>query len=254
MCRPLMNAFETRAIRRALAVVPMCDALADLAIRRGAAKTVVLRDISLLQTVSQRRTDSRELKRELNIQGICFLYLGNLEKYQGIDLLLKSFALLLQHAKGAALVVAGGAPADIADYRRRAEQLGIAAAVHFVGSVPIARMAELFDSADVLVSPRTAGRNTPMKVYSYLDSGKPILATDLPTHTQVLDNEVSALAPPEPEAFAEAMRRLVENPDLRRQLAGRAKALAEEKYSFDVFARTANELYDWISEAHARDR
>ena len=43
-------------------------------------------------------------------------------------------------------------------------------------------------AADVLVSPRLKGLNTPMKIYSYLDSGSAVLATRLRTHTQVLDD------------------------------------------------------------------
>ena len=56
--------------------------------------------------------------------------------------------------------------------------------------------------ADVLVSPRTKGANTPMKVYSYLDSGVAVLATRLPTHTQVMNDETALLAEPTPEDFS----------------------------------------------------
>jgi glycosyltransferase involved in cell wall biosynthesis len=87
---PVMTSFERRAIRHALAVVPMCDALADHARKLGASKTVVLRDISLL--TASPSVPHEDLRKALGIQGVCFLYLGNLETYQGIDLLLESFA------------------------------------------------------------------------------------------------------------------------------------------------------------------
>ena len=56
----------------------------------------------------------------------------------------------------------------------------------------------------LISSPRlaSAGTNTPLKIYSYLRAGKPIVATDLLTHTQVLDREVAILVRPEPGAFA----------------------------------------------------
>ena len=60
-------------------------------------------------------------------------------------------------------------------------------------------LASLLAQADVLVSPRTRGNNTPMKIYSYLDAGRAVLATDLPTHTQVLTPECARLAPADPD-------------------------------------------------------
>ena len=57
----------------------------------------------------------------------------------------------------------------------------------------------------MLVSPRIAGTNTPLKLYAYLKTGKPIVATDLPTHTQVLTSQTALLAPPDPRAFGQAL-------------------------------------------------
>ena len=50
--------------------------------------------------------------------------------------------------------------------------------------------------ADVLVSPRPEGENTPFKVYTYLASGKPLVATRIPTHTQLLDDTLAFLVEP----------------------------------------------------------
>jgi glycosyltransferase involved in cell wall biosynthesis len=107
-------------------------------------------------------------------------------------------------------------------------------------------MAGLFAEADVLVSPRCQGDNTPMKIYSYLDSDKAVLATDLPTHTQVLDKQVAAVAPPEIAPFSAAMTDLARDCDRRAHLAARAKRLVQERYSFDAFKRRVNEIYDEV--------
>ena len=53
------------------------------------------------------------------------------------------------------------------------------------------------------MSPRIKGNNTPMKL-SYLHSGKAVLATNLPPHTQILDNRVAMLADPTPKHMARA--------------------------------------------------
>ncbi|MBU0716430.1 MAG: glycosyltransferase family 4 protein [Verrucomicrobia bacterium] len=242
---PILKWFEGRAIRHALAVVPVCDALAELARPYAPRKLCLLRDVSLLMPEFQ--TAGGELPSALSaLPHPCFLYIGNLERYQGLDLLLDSFALLLKSGVQASLVIAGGKETDIRHYQEKAGIVGLGKNVRFLGPWPIGRMAELFTIADVLVSPRIQGNNTPMKIYSYLQSGKPILATDLPTHTQVLSSDVAVLASPTPAHFAAGMRRLIEHPAQGQELARQAKTLATEQYSWTVFERNVRELYAWI--------
>lgn len=249
LARPVMERFERAAVRGALAVVPVCEALADVARDYGAARTFLLHDISLLQPAT---AADREVVRALvpPAAGIAtFMYVGNLESYQGVGLLLDSFARAAAGDRPMRLIVAGGRNADIRRHRDQAAALGIGAAVSFLGPQPVSRMAALFAAADVLVSPRTKGNNTPMKIYSYLASGKAVLATDLPTHTQVLTPDIACLAAPQPEAMADAMRRLAANPALRTTLGARAAAIAHERHSVESFKREATALYAWIGQA-----
>ncbi|HPJ57840.1 MAG TPA: glycosyltransferase family 4 protein, partial [Kiritimatiellia bacterium] len=172
--------------------------------------------------------------------------IGNLESYQGIDLLIESFARVPRDL-GAHLVIVGGAPPHVARYQALAGKLGAADAVHLTGPRPVSDMAVLMAEADILVSPRIHGTNTPMKIYSYMASGKAILATNLPTHTQVLDAETACLAPPDPDAFASAMTSLLREPGARDRLGAAARHAVETRYSLDVFRRTLNSLYDALA-------
>ena len=65
--------------------------------------------------------------------------------------------------------------------------------------------------------------NTPFKVYTYLASGKPLVATRLPTHTQLLDDSLAFLADPTPEGLAGAIRAVLADPGAaaRRAAEGR---------------------------------
>jgi glycosyltransferase involved in cell wall biosynthesis len=238
---PVMKRMETAAIRGAAAVVTMCDALTRAAVEAGARRAVTLRDVSLLSLYPAERRQGAAPERGKD--GLTFLYVGNLEPYQGIDLLLQAFAVLRGSVPDAGLVIAGGDPASVSRYRRRAEELGLAPRVRFLGPWPLSRMAELFASADVLVSPRIRGTNTPMKIYSYMDSGKPVVATRLPTHTQVLTDEMAVLEAPDPDSLARGMFQLARDPALRRRLAERAGAVAREQHSFEAFRNTVHSLY-----------
>lgn len=238
----VMQWLESQPIRRAAAVVPVCTELARNALRSGAKQVVVLPDISLMQAGELKAKEDSLHQIRKPSQKIA-MYIGNLEPYQGIDLMLESFALVRMKTDTLVLVVIGGAERDIGKYRARAEQLGIQEAVNFLGPRPIENLGQYIMQANILVSPRTEGVNTPMKLYSYLDSGIPVLATDLPTHTQVVNSKMAMLAAPEKEAFAQAMLRLIEDEPLGAQLACEAKEFVATKYSYDSFKRALHGLY-----------
>jgi hypothetical protein len=88
--------------------------------------------------------------------------------------------------------------------------------------------------ADVLASPRLTGTNTPLKIYSFLKSGKPLVATNLYMHTQVLDDRIAVLVEPTPEAMAEGLSFALTSPEAQRR-AGAAKELAEREYTYSAY-------------------
>ena len=121
------------------------------------------------------------------------------------------------------MVIIGGSPADVVQYRQRATSLGLDGRVWFLGSRPVAHLGSYLAQAHVLVSPRILGQNTPMKVYSYMQSGKAILATDIRSHTQALDATCAELVPAEPAALAAGLERLARDPRRRETLGAAAK-------------------------------
>lgn len=187
-----------------------------------------------------------DLRQILDISGLLIMYVGNLEPYQGIDLLLDSFALVLRESVEIDLVIIGGESSDIQTYRNKSKSLGIAANVHWLGAKPVERLQDYLSQADILVSSRIKGVNTPMKLYSYLGSGKATLVTDLPTHTQLVDQTVAMLALPNPKSFAQAMRNLISDAPLREQLGKAGKKLIEENFSHAAFTYRLNSLLDWL--------
>ena len=99
---------------------------------------------------------------------------------------------------------------------------------------------------DNLVSPLSRGKNTPLKIYSYLRSGKPIVATRLLTHTQVLDDDIAMLTEPEPEAFAGGIVALLRDPKLAARLGDNARRRADEKYSYEKYLEKTRRLFDFL--------
>ena len=123
------------------------------------------------------------------------LYTGTFEPYQRLDLLTEAAALLRVIHPAARILVVGGASGQVEQARQRGAVTG--SPMIFTGQRPTQEIPGFVAACDVLVWPRTSGTNTPLKIYSYLRSGRPIVATDLRTHTQVLNSDTALLVPPE---------------------------------------------------------
>jgi glycosyltransferase involved in cell wall biosynthesis len=244
---PIMNFLEGIAVRGSVAVAPVCDALSAIAAKHGAPHTVMLRDVSLLPLSSQENDcRNRTLGLSLRKEQPVILYVGNLEFYQGIDLLVESFALISDHESQPHLVIVGGTPDSIERYQNKTTHLGCDATVSFLGPRPVAQLRDYLAAADIVVSPRVKGNNTPMKIYSYLHSGKALVATDLPTHRQVLDEEISVLAPAEARGFSHGLRTLLDNPEARIAIGENARRRAETLYTLSAFETQLGALYDEV--------
>ena len=123
----------------------------------------------------------------------------------------------------------------------------------FAGQRPPEEIPGFIAACDILVSPRVSGTNTPLKIYSYLRSGRPIVATDLRTHTQVLTPETALLVPPEPELLAAGLLRLIERPEDRHVFAEAASKLAETRYSRDMYVTRTASAYNMLLGGRVRN-
>jgi len=237
----VLQFFEKSAIKRSCGVVAVCRELEEIVLSYASQKnTVRLEDISLVDDTPVAGDDLRE---KYDITGPIMLYVGNLEGYQGIDLFFESFQLALKQGCNGNVVIIGGTEKTIAGYNVLAEQMGISSHVYFCGPRPLKELGHYLNQADILLSPRIQGNNTPMKLYSYLGSGKAVLATDLPTHTQVLTSEFSCLVPPSPEGMAKGILDLLSDKGLRMRIGRAGKEEVEKKYSLGVYQEKLRGFY-----------
>ena len=123
----------------------------------------------------------------------------------------------------------------------------LAGKVVFAGQRPPSEMPAYLAAADILVSPRSHGNNTPLKIYSYLRAGKPIVATRLLTHTQVLDDQIAELTAAEPEPFGRGILALIRDPQRAGSLADQARRRAEERYSYEHYLEKTRRVLDFLA-------
>jgi glycosyltransferase involved in cell wall biosynthesis len=163
------------------------------------------------------------------------LYTGTFEAYQGLDLLFGAMAIVHRQHPGVRLALAGGKPDQIAQARAQVRAAGIDGVTIFAGERPAAEIPAFLLASDVLVSPRSRGTNTPLKIYQYLRAGKPIVATRLLTHTQVLSDQTAILTDATAEAFAEGILAALSDPDRAAAIGRGAGELARTKYSYEAY-------------------
>lgn len=170
------------------------------------------------------------------------VYAGTLEPYQGIDILLAAFARLRPQCHNAGLVVVGGRADQVRLYQQQAKELGIEAVVCFTGQVPQTIAKEIVSKSHVQVSPRTSGTNTPLKVYEQLANGIPLVATNIYSHTQVLDRSVAVMVAPNPKDMAKGLLTALQSETVRHTVTKQARALYDEKYARPVYEKKINNL------------
>jgi glycosyltransferase involved in cell wall biosynthesis len=242
---------ERFALRRAAAVLTISPALAEYACSHpGVESRHLLIENSLFEPVRFREPEEpgeappadSHVPRGVPVIG----YAGTFEAYQGIDLLILAHARLLETIPEAILLLVGGSPAQVAQNRELAQALNIDEACLFTGTVPQTAAQALMARASVVVSPRTRGTNTPLKIYEILSRDVPLVATDIPSHTQVLSQENCFLAQPEPDAFAEALVEALEDEAGRRRVLQGAHRLYSTRYSPERYEAKMRLLLDLV--------
>jgi glycosyltransferase involved in cell wall biosynthesis len=153
-------------------------------------------------------------------------YTGHLYSGRGIDLILQ----LASRKPQASFVLAGGEPLDVQRWSAEAERLRLKN-VAFLGFVDNARLPGIQAACDVLVMPyaqkiavsgggNTAAFASPMKVFEYLATGRPVMASDLPVFREVLTDDNAVLLPPGDTAAWEAALSALQADASRRKALG----------------------------------
>jgi glycosyltransferase involved in cell wall biosynthesis len=243
----ILRFFEKRALLSSDAIIAICPYLGDHVRESGVTRKVfVIENTAEADTLfnPSGSTSEVELPQEIKSRSVV-LYAGTFEHYQGLDLLMESVPFVVQALPETMFLLIGGDKNSTEEFRKRSVELGVGKNVILKEKVPVEDVNQYLDVAKVLVSPRKSGTNTPLKIYSYLRSGRPIVATNLITHTQVLNSEIAVLTEPEPEAFAKGIIEALSNPEMNKMVE-RAKKIAEEKYSYHEYLAKTSRLYTYV--------
>lgn len=178
--------------------------------------------------------DRAQARRELGLaqDARMAVYTGHLYGWKGVETLAQAAAL----APSIEVYFVGGTSEDVKQFK---EKHGAVRNIHIVGQVPHAQVPLWLSAADVLVLPNTAKEEisahytSPMKLFEYMAAGRAIVASRIPSITEVLPEEGSFLvSPDDPEAMARAIRSACDNLAEAARRAAYARAAVLE-YAWD---------------------
>ncbi len=230
MLRALFKGLEKFILKNSQSIIVICLDLLQKVAKGGYKNRAVLVENFLdfkgedfsAQQIEKKRQEFASRGEKI------ILYTGNFQSYQGIPLLLEAAKRIKEKA---VFLFVGGNGARIEEMRQKVKTLKIEDRIVFNPEIAPSLIPLFISVADVLVSPRTSGTNTPLKIYSFMKSGKPIVATNLWTHTQVLSPEISVLAEPDPQSLADGIIFALHQEEAQDR-ARKCKQLAEREYTY----------------------
>ncbi len=222
----MVRAAETWACRRCDHVFTICQGLKRDLVGRGLAddRITVIPNAVNPEEFSPVSPDP-ELAKRWGVEGRFTVgFLGSFFHFEGLDVLLESVARLNGALPGLkALLVGGGEMEE--HLRRQTSALGLENQVVFTGRRPHHEMPGLYALVDLLVFPRKPIRLTelvtPLKPLEAMAMGKPVLASDVGGHKELIRHGETGwlFRAGDPSALGEALLVLGKDPDLRRRLA-----------------------------------
>lgn len=151
-----------------------------------------------------------------------------MEMDKGIGDILKALKGL--NRKDLFFLAIGGSEKDIEFYKKEAERIGVQKSVLFLGSKPQKQLAIYQKAADILLMPFPKNEHysfymSPLKMFEYMAAARPIIATDLPSVREVLDNSNSVLAKPgNPDDLALKIKQVLSDNEMAQKIGQKARS------------------------------
>lgn len=175
------------------------------------------------------------------------VYAGTLESYQGIDVLIGAFKYVVERDPDTVLLIVGGTQEQVQYYSGMADEYGIGRNCVFTGRVPQAMAKHYASRADIQISSRVSGTNTPLKVYEQLSRPIPLVATNIYSHTQVLNEDVAFLVEPTAKDMARGIIEALKSDGDGKRRAANAQQLYEQQYSRKVYTEKMRKLLGYVT-------
>ncbi|KKR77730.1 MAG: Glycosyl transferase group 1 [Parcubacteria group bacterium GW2011_GWE2_40_8] len=231
-------------IKRCAGIVSITNGLKDFYVKNGvdAEKIIVASDAVDIADFSKNyiQTDVRK-KFGLPVDKKIILYAGRLDGWKGVETIFKMSKFLPDEIR---VVIIGGESKQISQLKEEYPH------IIFLGQCPYRELAENLAAADALLLPNT-GKNeisahftSPLKLFAYMASKKPIIASELPSLREILNEENAYLVEPDDEfALEKTVKRVLNQKEISESKANEAYQDVQ-KYTWRA---RANKIINFIN-------
>lgn len=178
------------------------------------------------------------------------LYTGAHHPRKGLETLLHAVKQLQGYNSRIKFVLTGSGP-HRENLIQISSNLGIEDLVEFPGYVSRDRLLKYYQDATLFVNP-SRYEGLPTSVLEAMACGLPVVATDIPSHDElIISNKNGLLVPPNNSSeLAVALRNLLDDQDRRRRFAERAREIITQKYDWEVVTERIINVYGQILSVH----
>ncbi len=247
----MVRSIETWACRRASQVGVLCEGLKNDLIQRGipAEKLSVVYNGINPQDFSALDTDA-EFTKKFGITGKKVLgFVGSFYRYEGLDLLVKAFATLCGTRDDLVLLLVGGGEME-AELKELIEKSSLQEKVIMPGRVPHEDVPRIYSLIDILVYPRYSMRLTelvtPLKPLEAMAMSKPLVASDIGGHRELIQDESTGLLfkPGDVSALAGTLQRLLDDGGLRAKLGTQGSDWVRQNHTWSKTTAIYSTIYE----------
>ncbi len=225
------------ALKRCVAIVVISKTIKEELIAAGISEKKIIYAPDGVKLEQFTTTTTRlEARTVLNIHPDTemILYTGQLFPWKGVDTLIEAARYL---PKGKEIFIVGGGAGRETELRAYVNRLKLP--IHFIGQVPHKDIPLYLAAADCVVIPTSAKERigshytSPLKLFEALSMGKTIIASDLPSLREILDETcASFFIPDDPSSLATSIMNTLNDSHKNATLQKNAKVRAQN-YSWD---------------------
>lgn len=241
---------EFKAVNAADAVVTISEALREEIISWGIKSdkvTVVPNSVNLARF--QPLACDRQLKWELGVEGRFVVgFIGSITIYEGLDLLIKAIANLVEQGIKISLVIVGDGP-ELEKLKLIAESTSVSEQIIFTGRVPFTEVNRYYSIFDVCPLPRKSYEVCrlvpPLKPLEIMAMNKPVIVSNLPVLQEIVEDGKNGLVcqADDIDSLQQTLMSLYSDPEKKEKLGKAGQDWVEIHRSWDRVSQTYLQLY-----------
>lgn len=202
--------------------------------------------------------DTNQARRQLNLSGADYFvtFVGTLAAWQGVEYLIRSTPYILEGCPESKFLIVGDGPTE-EELVKLAKEIAVSDWIIFTGMVPYDKVPLYINASDVCVAPKIplGSGYSPLKLYEYMACEKPVVATRTSGFEILEGNNAGLLVNLENlQEFAEAIIKLLQDPELRKQMGENGRKYVVQNHSWESVARRVGEVCQQAMEEHKAKR